>query len=83
MEDYIVRDCVQWTINGFKQSKYWIHKALQRLMPEPGAIMRIGDDIHVVTSYGIRIAYPTDYIIINHGNELYVCTEAEFKKEYE
>jgi hypothetical protein len=83
----VVIEAVQWTgrrVAG--DCPAWLSAALHLPgVPDttPGAVMRIGDEVHIGTLEGVVRAQPGDWIIQGVKGELYPCRDDIFRMTYE
>lgn len=88
----VIIEAVQWKDGEISEVTDWIREGLNKLMPMPnqkpepkqiGAIMQMGDYIHIATLEGEMFASDGDYIIRGVKGELYPCKPDIFKMTYE
>lgn len=75
----VVIEAVQYLGNNGSEVDRW----MQERGHEPAAIEQWRGPLFVNTNHGVAIAKPTDWIIYTEAGELYPCSEAEFRKNYE
>lgn len=79
-------EAIQWNgagIDPMKPRPQWLIDALYKNPPDPGFMMRMGDEIHIGTLEGVMIAKPGDWIIRGIKGELYPCKPDIFAASYD
>ena len=67
-------EAVQWKDGKISEVLPWVKEALDKdINTEVGAIMRVGNEVHIKTLEGIMTAIDGDFIIKGVKGELYPC----------
>lgn len=78
-----VVEAVLWDGDKISETTDWITDALAMPPGGAGSIVRLGDDIHIHTLTGKRVAKPGTWIVRQPNGEMHVVPAMTFAQDYE